>query len=495
MAMARVERFGSFSYSPMRNTSLLVVATFVFCMACSGCTTRELDQCQDSACMTAWIDLHWPDDPDRVIAAVVKTTDPVIRATLITHMGENYPGSAKDLCDWMPAGLERERCITINNRPHLWQIDGASPETGPKGSGQVFSMLTSDLSSFNDPWLQLAPKIAACPDTDNVNTCQTNAALVAAERGQLDAAGGACLGIEDEKWRFECFFLASERAVGSRAGTADAARLCLGSGYFNYRCLGHLATTTGKRAPLAGGGSVAQWSGLNEDVLGMSEEIGKHSPELADRCVQLAFSSAMIRAYWSDGLLVGIPQELLDERVLPHARAMIAWRLWQDEALEHRSLEQWGERVEKVLVSRGTSDERTIGHDSTPSRAANGGFEHELAGEEDIPWVAYLEVTRRATAADPLHDAMICVLEAAAKTKQTTTRGLFAEALQHECREVRWTAARLASELVPGALGSVGVGGETDPLVRARIDEGRHKVPNKVPPNPPKKVPDIKDQE
>ena len=441
-----------------------------FIAGCSGSPPRQLSQCPDSDCMTEWIDKHWPDDPQAVLEAVRVIPDPVVRATLITHMGETYPGSAAELCREMSHGPERERCQTLNTRPHLWQIDEETPESGSKGSGQVFNMLISDLTVVDDPWLQVAPEIHTCEDSTSFNTCQTNAGISLAEAGRIEEAGQACLGLEEHKWRYECFFLASQVAVDDGGATSASARLCLGSGYFLYRCFGHLAASVGNRAPQAASGQETEWRQLNEAVLGMSGEISSQSPELADRCVHLAFSAAMIRAYWNEGPLVGIPWELLDERALPHGRGMVAWRLGLEEADPNRSLDQWADRIEEVLASRGIASEPAMGRENSPRGAAIGGFDRELPGEQDLPWVAYMEVTRRAFADDPHDDAAICALEAIVRNDKRAGHPLIAKALKHRCREVRWTAARLAGKFAPGLLLSPAVRGEVDPLVRGRIE-------------------------
>ena len=94
-----------------------------------------------------------------------------------------------------------------------------------------------------------------------------------------------------------------------------------------------------------------------------------------------------------------------------------------------------------------------------------------MPGEDQLHWIAYRGSMSRRTVADtPMADAVVCILEAAARNPGPRREALFRQALEHPDRNVRWTAARLGARLVPEALQGIDPNEEMDPLVKARLE-------------------------
>ena len=152
----------------------------------------------------------------------------------------------------------------------------------------------------------------------------------------------------------------------------------------------------------------------------------------------------------------------------PHVVAAVCWVLWRAEGDQPRDIDAWLTRVQHAMRAR--TGDPTVQPASQELDDAAIGWLQDLPGEERLPWLAYRgSMSRRALAGDPDTDAVICLLEAAARNPTARQEALFRQALDHPKRSVRWTAARLGAKHVPQALEGVAAGSEEDALVRARL--------------------------
>jgi len=436
-------------------------------VACGG-VPQDFRDCDDLDCRVQWSLARWPDDRPAVRAAVRGVADPTERMVLVESLTEAHPGETTELCRELPKGPVARRCDSLNARPHLWQIDIAAPESGGAGAGKLFRSLrlTEPLPS---PWEGRAPRRGECGDVSR-NTCQTEVAMRWAQEGRFLDAGQACLDIEVEKWRYECFFQAADASFrAERRVMSPTIELCLGTGPYIPRCLGHIAVTLAGDAPRADRSAEPAWRALNASAQELRAATKHLAPVLAEPVVDRMWASALGRAYGSVPEVMGGPLNTLEPAAHPHLRAAAAWRLWQLEGGQTRDAAAWVVRVGEALAVRPEIV------DSTPSKLpevvpATDYWGEDLPGEEALPRIIYMADRLRAPHQSLEIDTLLCVLEAAARGEHDA-RPLFDEALGHPELVVRWTAARLLPALLPAPDLVARARADADPLVRQRAEQ------------------------
>ena len=441
-------------------------------LACSaGSVPDKLEDCSSLECKRAWMAARWEGGAEGVMDAVAAEADPVVQTVLVQDLSQAHPGHTAALCERLPAGATQRRCQSLNTRPHLWQIDLETPSAGSQGSGKVFLTLNTH-DPMASPWAGQEPRMATCPSAEAVNTCQVDLALRMSQQRRYQDAGLACLGIPEEKWRYECFFEAADVGfVSGRGGrVSGVVQLCMGSGPYLSRCLGHLMVAAGRRVPSSELDAPAEWRAVNGLVAEVRGALKEQLPELSERGADRVWAGAAALSYVRATRVTGIPLEHTDPEAAAHIRAAAAARLWVMEAKRReRGADYWVARLKAALADR------------TPSKAGGpipeklpppwtGDWEVKLAGEEALPRIAYQGDAWRTVAADEDADLLICLLEAAARGAGERDR-LFTDAAAHPEPLVRWTAARLmasngSKRPVPGVLELAAE--DPHPLVRAR---------------------------
>lgn len=440
----------------------------------TGCdrTPATIDACPDVACQRSWIERHIVSDPEATIAAVHALPAGVDRETLIQVVMVEWPEHSASLCPDLPEGPVRDRCQSLTDRPHLWQVDADTPETGRVGAGRAYPVLSVELGEFVHPWSSLEPLTVECKEDWTENTCVGQRAVEWAHKGRHQDAWRVCLAATQEKWRFECFFQISEASYDPLKGGVPgiAAEMCLESGYYLDRCLGHLAGRLGRTAPAATWDADPQWRELEATLVQIQGALEGYSPALASRFTALSWAYAMDAAYADVQRPVGNPMDSVGPAAVPHIAAAVAWTLWRAEGHKDQSLDAWIDAFENAMSRREV--------DPTPRPRLveevelAQSWDDTLPGEEQIDWTVYRgPIARRAVGMDPRTDALICVLEAAARNPTPHRSSLFREALRHPDALVRWTAARLAAQRLPGLANAVDPADESDPLVRARLEQ------------------------
>jgi hypothetical protein len=435
---------------------------------CGGSSPpADLSGCRDDQCRVDWLVAHWRSDPQRVVAEVQALPDGPERLAAVQAVAEAHPGSAGELCPTLPEGSARDRCKRINSRPHLWQIDLADPEAGAQGAGKVFPHLVPT-GALVSPWEGVPGAAPTCPDDMPARLCRAEASWAAALAGRADDAARICLSIEEERWRFECFFEAAERIFEppKRDRIGDAVSLCLGAGPYLGRCLGHLSTTVARSAPAAGAGERSAWERLNRHAKEARSVLDPLDPGLAARFTADAWARSLAVAYSTVPVVTGDPLDVVEPHAVPHVRAAAAWRLVQLEGSTDRSLAAWQALLEDALRARGSSEDWPPIAPPETLRFIDL-WPEELPGEEQIQWAPLLVGLKRALVRDPVADGAVCLLEAAAQDSRKHPT-LFASALDSPQREVRWTAARLLRGQRPDRALKARVEADADPLVRAR---------------------------
>ena len=446
-------------------------------LACKTAPPERVRDCADAACRLAWADAAWTRDQADAIAQIRAMPDPLARSALVLSLSEQRPGQTGQLCLLLESGDTRVRCQALNNRPHLrgYQMeedDGARSSREAKapqrpGDGPlVIPGLEIDDAALH-LWDARPPAVAACETT--LNQCQSAEALRRADAGDTDGAAAACLGIEAGTWREECFFSAAERAVenlpADRAG--GAADLCRGAGSYASQCALHLVWRVGAHAPSAGSGADAAWTRVQTEITQVGLAFDRASAGLGGRWRDQAWANALRYAYEKELTLTGRPLAALPTEIAPYVRAGAAWRLWNLEGQQTRTLTAWTARLEELLASTAAPHPPPGLSERRPNVLMRNYFNQILPEEQGLQVQTFLGGTRRAVSSDPSIDAAIVMLESFAQGRTDTT-ALLRQGLSHADPLVRWTAVRLLRARNPNKSEVGTLVADPDPAVRAR---------------------------
>ncbi len=434
----------------------------------------QLQDCPELACQQRWVDDKIERDPEATLDAVRTLPPGMDRDTLIQVMMVEWPEHSLSLCDELADIAIRERCESLTGRPHLWQVDPEDPTAGAVGAGAAYPVLDVGQAHYEHPWNAEEPLAVECTEAWTRNTCVGKQAVDMAYKSKHKDAWRICMGAEQEKWRNECFFQISEATwQPNKGGIPDlAAQMCLFSGFYQERCLGHMAGKIGRWAPAASWDASERWHELNKTIDGVQHTLNAYDPVLASRWTALAWAYAMDAAYAEVEPPVGNPIDQVGRAAMPHIAASVAWTLWRSQPNRVQSLNAWVDQFDAAMARRDVdpAPQPTLVEEDELSR----GWADTLPGEEVLEWTVYRgPMGRRAVGIEPRGDAIICILEAAARNPTPHRASLFREALQHPDVRVRWTAARLAAQRMPSVFGTVDIAQEDDPLVRARLELGR----------------------
>lgn len=442
-------------------------------LGCGG-PPETLADCDDLDCQRTWVLERWPTDAAATASALGGLSDPVARLALVNALVEAHPGQTGELCRLLPQGDAQLRCQQLNARPHLWQVPDHVLQTGASADETdsietVGLELLQPTAPLPSPWATTAPRVVPCDGA--TSQCQSLDALRAARLGARDEAASACLAIDEDRWRQECFFQAADAIVAqpSPARGVDAVKLCLGAPGFLSRCLTHIQWASASLAPIAPAAKAEDWAPMRAFIETTTTELRPLEPALADRFEQLLWAEALRVGYDQVEKVNGAPLAALEPALAPHVRAAAIRRLLSLELGVERSLEDWGARIEEALAKQTPEPTRRY-RDPIKNKALSYLWRGTLPGEEALQTTVYFAGGRRALAADPKIDALVCLLEAAALLPRPKT-SLLEDALDHEDRLVRWTAARLLADDDPqNERLRERLRLETDPLVRARLD-------------------------
>ncbi len=435
--------------SPRALLALLLIA---------GCdrVPDQLTDCPDADCQRRWLDQAIHKDPDAAVQALRALPPGIDRETLIQVMMVERPEHTAPLCLELPPP----------SQAHAW-----APDQGRRGAGQAYPVLSVELGELQHPWNQLDPLAVECTDEWTDNTCIGQQAVEWARKHKHQDAWRICLGAEQEKWRYECFFQISEETYDPRKGGIPelAAEMCLFSGFYQDRCLGHMAGRLGRNAPAATWDDPERWHTIDHAVQQIQHALYKHSPALASRWTALTWAYAMDAAYAEVEHPVGNPIDHVHPAAMPHIAASVAWSLWLSEGHRAQSIDAWVDQFDQAMRRREVDPAPQPKLDEVNELSKS--WNDSLPGEEAIDWTVYRgPIARRAVGHDPRGDAVICLLEAAARNPTPHRASLFKEALGYPDVVVRWTAARLVAQRMPVLLEQLDPSEEDDPLVRARLE-------------------------
>ena len=363
---------------------------------------------------------------DEAARLVQATDDPIERILLAERIIEAQPQRAADLCPHLPAGDAQRRCQAVAARPHLW-TETTQPLPDPRPAPP-----SAEVAALPSP---------ECPDSrlDCVQARADEAALA----GRLNEAVGRCRGLGEARWQQECAFRAAERLADRRGpeGYADSATLCAAAGSFEADCFSHLfgaLTRTGPPAATPG------WGVPRRNAAVLRAYWQERDPAFLRAALDRYWSDVLARAYGTTGQVTGDPLDAIPPQAAAHARSYAALRLMQLTPDTAEDLAGW-------VAALGAALERRAISPTPPSPRPSIQVAPDLWGVADAPdrpSIIYLSTSRRAVSEDPQVDAVLAVLEAAAR-QSPPRRPLLQEGQDHPAEVVRWTADRLLAALRP----------------------------------------------
>jgi len=418
----------------------------LFWVACGG-EPSTFEECGDAPCRSRFVLDAFADDPASVLPLLEAIDDPVERVALVLQLAEAHPGETAQLCSSLTLGPARERCGSLNTRPHLW-VEPASPSnsTGRPAPGPATrdTLPASAISEYAD----VEAVDPECPEGASRTACTMLRAGEQASAGRTRIAAAYCRHLEgDEKWRHECAFEAAEEAA--RSGVEHypgAAELCLLAGPFAANCLAHLIIELNSMVPPATIQRPEAWAKSLEIATTIETFWTERDPDFTALAVDRYYTHLVAQSYGKADLTVGTPLDSLPPTAVPHVHASAAMHLMSRRVDETHDLAGWASLLDEALDSRAQpSAQRTM-------QAPVGlGYTSDLwpedLGDEDMrPAVFYLETSRRTLSEDPTLDRLICILEAAARLELAVKATLLAEGAAHPDDAVSWTARRLLEE-------------------------------------------------
>ncbi len=432
-------------------------------LACSGGTPDPADECADVACQAAWAATHWPQAPRKVRDMVVAEPDELSKATVVEAVFEAWPGQAENLCGLLAPGITRDRCATVHARQDLWRIDPDDPSAATALVGEA--PLTLAPSPTLRP-VELPPAVPAdCGGDAPGHSCRWWKAGELADAGQVGTASAVCAGLDDERWRGVCLEDVVRRSCSHDApdGCGMAVELCMAAGRFQTLCLTEVAGALAATAPASEAPDGNAWAALTSRLREVERRSRDIDPMLGEALVQRTWAEATMLAYGQSRIPAGDPLDHVPEIAVPHVRAAIAWR--QATQKIGGNLQSRADELATAMLRRSL---RTGARPMPLGRVRIAGYWAEtLPGEEEFTAIPYLQDARRAWSSDPDLDRRLCVLEASARVIPLDL-GMLVEGLGADEVVVRWTAARLLSQVRPDHAALAHVRGDPDPRVRAR---------------------------
>lgn len=404
--------------------------------------------CEDADCRREAIVSQWASDPQVAIELVHQLPDVIEQVAVVSTLTDQFPGQVGPLCRELPRGISQDRCLEMNARPHLWNEREVVQPISRAGAGPASSyILAADVPMSDLIDVRGDPNV--CTNEIDPHACVWKSGIERAREGDVQAAATACASVRtsasnSQAWRYECFFSVAEAHTQKwgRSRYQDTLSLCGASGTFRAECVTHSLTVLAQRVPSSDVVDPLAWAEHRMRSHDISR-VWKDSPlrtEVLDKfwALSTAFSVAKSKGLSGDALDV-IP--LTAHR---HLRAAVAWRLLQDEAPTEEALIAYAERLTTILdrrLQRENDSEQQYRFEGVPDL-----WPVDREGEAHLSAISYLGNSRRTVAGDPMTDAAICILEAAARS-DPPRQSLIEMGGSHPDERVRWTASRLQERL------------------------------------------------
>lgn len=381
----------------------------------------------------------WATDPAASRDAIQTLTDPLEREAAVFSILELYPEASTELCALLPPGPGLDRCEKLRARPHLW-----TPATQRAPARQDRTRLKLP-DSMTRRFAGVQADRGDCIESDYA--CLNEAARALSARGELESAAARCRASADARWQQECYFAAAEAAPEGPDRAQDSLSLCAGAASYMEMCVGHALL------------------GLQSDDLAVAPAraraleaaLGEHAGPI----VALFWCQAAHRLLERQPAQFSQARALWGEAAAPHLRSAVALSV----AGEPDPMAAY-----EAVFAGGDPPQLRLGADRATERLL---WHRDFPGEEAIAAIPMLHngADRRATAADGALDGRLAVLSAMGHAPTPDLVAL-AAALGDPEPLIRWTAARILSQLSPDHPALKQAAADADPLVKGRSKAG-----------------------
>jgi hypothetical protein len=346
------------------------------------------------------------ESPEKGIAMAMAIEDPLQRTMIITELVQSYPNRSRPLCDALPTSISKERCIRLNERPHLWKPQKDNLKLNPKP-------ITARQSNCN-----IAP---------HPITCRSAEAQIFAQQRQSELAMQSCAAIKETMWQAECFFTISEEFSNHSDFYTESIEACDHSKQFAKSCWHHsvmgLASSSEKHPN--------DWDWHRSMINQITTLWESRDPSMSLE-LQSHFWAQSIQRQTESGQL---QSEKLPKEAIQHYRSSMAINALRFSSKSLQNLEEWAQIAQNGFTER-------------KKRARGFLPEMDLWLPQDAPEGAvktsYLGNSHRWTHSDPDIDWILAVLEASARLRPLN-KVLIMEGQAHQHPTVKATANRLAS--------------------------------------------------
>lgn len=406
----------------------------------------------------------WPQAPAEVEAELRAVADPLERLTLVVAVSEAWPGTTGALCPILEAA-DRERCLTLNERPHLHQPavgrKGAPPPPERSDPGGLVDRL-ADAGPLG-PSPEGSPTVPACAGSADPRGCRQEAAA----RATPAQAVAICEAEGEPRWRDECVFRAAELplieatspsapptvADGDALERASerAGALCLAAGAFRTQCLQHVGGRLGSVAPRTGLRGDPGWARLARAVQACAEAVERHAapssgPGLGDVVADKLWATSLWMAVDRGAVAAGAAAADLPPQALPHLRCALAERLVLDGGLSDEPLA----RAQAALAEAWERQDQG-GRPGRLRFEAPSTWSPLAPALPELPRVHYLADPVRLWSQDPVVDARICLVEAGIRASPPR-RDWLEELARSPDPAASATVARLSRAVLPSEI-------------------------------------------
>jgi hypothetical protein len=345
------------------------------------------------------------EDPQTAILAAEKIEDPIKRTMIITELVEEFPHRTRPLCDALPSTISKERCVRLNQRPHLWKPQKDHLQLNPPPIDQLKENCTLD---------------------PHPTTCRTAQAQQFAKQKDVQKAMQACEAIEQTQWKSECYFTISEEISTHIELYRHAIDACDRSRQFAKSCWHHSVMGLAQRAEQHWN----DWQWHKEMTTIIDDVWESRDPKMKEELRSHFWAQSIHRHIENSKLQI----QNLPAEALPHYRTSKAIHTirFSQEALQE--LSKWVDLASNTNIQ-------------TSSKPRGFASEMDLwiaiQPPENTVIISYLGNSHRLSHSDPDIDWTIAILEASARLRPLH-KILILEGLKHSDPAVQLTAQRLS---------------------------------------------------
>lgn len=341
----------------------------------------------------------WEQDQAAATAMILGAPDPITQLAYVDALSEAHPDQLGKLCPALPTGAASERCQTFSNRPHLWEIKDAGSSRKEDHTGITGLKTAAD-----------AVAAAAVPECDGqTEQCRISAAKSVAPTADLSQIAGLCNGIEDLRFRHECFFQSAEVAFHTDyLKMPTSLELCLSAGDYASRCVRELARELARAAPPADD-PAGRWQNIIGAIEAGHGWLAGQDAGVGERMRDRLWAEVVWGAFGRAGNITGDLLEQLPPEAAPHIRSSAAWYLIEA-GQAGETLEEWESAVGAALALRGQKGVMKGG--VQPTRRLG------VTREISEPWVHFLGDSQRPMGGEAAVDLKLALLEIAASRRQ-----------------------------------------------------------------------------